>query len=56
MEQPNLAKGETSPYSCQECNGPVFLVADIVYKPCEHKDASVLANMEAVVRGTSSVS
>jgi len=55
MEQPNLAKGETSPYSCATCNEPVFVVSDIVYKPCGHKDAPVLANMEAVVRGTSSV-
>ena len=68
MEQPNLAKGElpTCLYSfnkgeqphflCSECNAPVFLVEHIVYKPCGHKDAAVLANLEATLRGTSAVS
>ena len=56
MEQPNLAKGELPLYLCAECNEPVFVVEGIVYKPCGHTNAPVLANMEAVVTGTSSVS
>ena len=56
MDQPNLAKGEKARYLCAECNGPVFLVDDIVYRPCAHAEATVLANLEALVRGSSSVS
>jgi len=55
MEQPNLAKGELPKYLCAQCNEPVFLVGGIVYRPCGHKDAQVLANLEAALRGTSSV-
>jgi hypothetical protein len=66
MVQPNLAKAEEPMYSCGECNQPVFLVAHdeehepvlidgIVYKPCGHTNAKVLANMSALVRGTSEV-
>jgi hypothetical protein len=54
-DQPNLAKGDEPLYTCALCGTPVFLVDKIVYKPCEHKDAAVLANMQAIVRGTSSV-
>jgi len=56
MDQPNLAKGELPHYLCSECNAPVFLVEHIVYKPCGHREASVLANLEAALRGTSAVS
>ena len=55
MEQPNLAKGELPHYLCADCNSPVFLVDQIVYKPCAHKEAAVLANLEAALRGTSAV-
>ena len=55
MEQPNLAKGEPPLYLCGQCNEPVFLVNHIVYKPCAHEEAGVLANMEAALRGTSAV-
>jgi hypothetical protein len=55
MDQPNLAKGEPPLYTCAQCGTPVFLVDKIVYKPCEHKEAAVIANMSAIVRGTSSV-
>jgi len=55
MAQPNLAKGDEPLYSCVECNGPVFLVDDVVYKPCEHTAAAVLANLTAILRGTSEV-
>jgi hypothetical protein len=55
MDQPNLAKGELPKYLCAQCNEPVFLVQHIVYKPCGHKNAPVLANMEAALRGTSAV-
>jgi len=56
LEQPNLAKGELPLYLCAECNEPVFLVEHIVYKPCGHSEAAVLANLEATLRGTSAVS
>ena len=55
MTQPNLAKGEEPLYSCVQCNGPVFLVDGIVYKPCAHTAAAVLANLSAILRGTSEV-
>jgi len=55
MEQPNLAMGEEPLYLCSECNGPVFLVDQIVYKPCGHADAPVLANLQAVLHGTSAI-
>jgi len=54
MTQPNLAKGDEPLYSCVECEGPVFLVDDVVYKPCGHT-AAVLANLSAILRGTSEV-
>jgi uncharacterized Zn finger protein (UPF0148 family) len=56
MTQPNLAKGEEALYSCAECGEPVFLVDGVVYKPCGHTDAAVLANLQAILRGTSEVS
>jgi hypothetical protein len=56
MTQPNLSKGELPLYLCADCNEPVFLVKDILYKPCGHTNASVLANIQATLRGTSSVS
>lgn len=55
MTQPNLAKGEEALYSCAECGDPVFLVDGVVYKPCGHADAAVLANLTAILRGTSEV-
>ena len=55
MDQPNLAKGELPKYLCAQCNEPVFLVQRIVYNHCGHKDAPVLANIEAALRGTSAV-
>jgi hypothetical protein len=55
MSQPNLAKGDEPLYSCAECDGPVFLVDDVVYKPCGHTAAAVLANLSAILRGTSEV-
>ena len=55
MEQPNLAKGEEALYSCAECGDPVFLIDNVVYKPCAHTDAAVLANLQAILRGTSEV-
>jgi hypothetical protein len=33
----------------------VFLVDGIVYKPCAHTAAAVLANLSAILRGTSEV-
>ena len=56
MDQPNLAKGEKPLYLCSACNEPVFLVENIVYRPCAHAEAPVLANLEALVSGSSSVS
>jgi len=56
MDQSNIDKGEPPLYLCAECNSPVFLVEQIVYKPCGHTDALVLANLSALVRGTSAVS
>lgn len=55
MNQPNLAKGEEALYSCAECDGPVFLVDSVVYKPCGHTAAAVLANLTAILRGQSEV-
>ena len=55
MIQPNLEKGEEPLYSCAQCDGPVFLVDDVVYKPCGHTTASVLANLTAILRGQSEV-
>ena len=55
MSQPNLAKGDEPLYLCAECNEPVFLVDGVVYKPCAHTDAAVLANLTAILRGTSEV-
>ena len=55
MSQPNLAKGEEALYSCAECGDPVFLIDNVVYKPCAHTDAAVLANLQAILRGTSEV-
>jgi hypothetical protein len=55
MSQPNLAKGEEALYSCAECGDPVFLIDSVVYKPCAHTDAAVLANLQAILRGTSEV-
>jgi hypothetical protein len=56
MTQPNLAQGEKPLYLCAQCNEPVFLVDGIVYRPCGHNESPVLANLEALVRGASSVS
>jgi len=56
MSQPNLSKGEQPFYSCAECGDPVFLVDGVVYKPCGHTAAAVLANLEAILRGQSEVS
>lgn len=53
--QPNLSKGDEPLYLCAECNGPVFLVNGIVYKPCGHTEAAVLANLQAILTGTSQV-
>lgn len=47
----HAAKGDQSPYLCAECNEPVFVVNGIIYKPCGHTEAAVLANMQAVVYG-----
>ena len=55
MAQPNLAKGEEALYSCAQCDGPVFLVDGVIYKPCEHTTAAVLANLTAILRGQSEV-
>jgi hypothetical protein len=55
MSQPNLAKGDEPLYLCAQCNEPVFLVDGVVYKPCAHTDAAVLANLTAILRGTSEV-
>lgn len=55
MSQPNLAKGEPPLYTCAQCGEPVFVVNNIVYKPCGHADAAVLANMTAIVRGKGEV-
>jgi hypothetical protein len=55
MAQPNLAKGEEALYSCAQCDGTVFLVDGIVYKPCGHTAAAVLANLSAILRGQSEV-
>jgi len=55
MQQPNLAKGDPPLYECAKCGEPVFLVGGVIYKPCGHTDAAVLANMTAIVRGTSEV-
>ncbi len=55
MDQPNLAAGEELLYLCAQCNAPVFLVEQIIYKPCAHKESPVLANLSAILRGTSTV-
>jgi hypothetical protein len=55
MDQPNLSKGDEALYSCSECGGPVFLVDSVVYKPCSHMAAAVLANLTAILRGQSEV-
>lgn len=55
MDQPNLAKGEQPLYLCAECNDPVFLIDGIVYRPCGHNNAAVLANLQATVRGQGAV-
>ena len=55
MNQPNLAKGEEPLYLCAECDEPVFLVDSVVYKPCGHTAAPVLANLTAILRGQSEV-
>ena len=52
MNQPNLTKGDPPLYTCAECGEPVFVVKKIIYKPCGHKDAAVLANLSAIVRGS----
>ena len=51
MEQPNIAQNEPPLYLCFECNEPVFFVDGIIYRPCGHDDAPVLANLQAVVYG-----
>lgn len=51
MNQPNLAKNEPPLYLCSQCNEAVFLVGNIVYRPCGHEDGPVLANLQAVVYG-----
>ena len=55
MDQPNLAKGEKPLYLCAECSEPVLLVEELVYRPCAHAEATVLANLQALVSGSSSV-
>ena len=55
MDQPNLAKGEKPLYLCGQCDEPVFLIDEILYRPCAHNEATVLANLEALVSGSSSV-
>jgi hypothetical protein len=52
MDQPNLTRGEPPLYTCFECSEPVFVLNKIVYKPCGHKEAGVLANMTAIVSGS----
>jgi len=51
MDQPRLAKNEAPLYLCSQCKEAVFFVEGIVYRPCGHKDAPVLANLEAKVYG-----
>jgi hypothetical protein len=51
MDQPNLAKNEPPLYLCAQCNEPVFFVEGIIYRPCGHEDAPVLANLQAMVYG-----
>jgi hypothetical protein len=51
MNQPNIAQGDKPLYLCAQCNEPVFLVDGVIYKPCTHVDAPVLANLEATVYG-----
>jgi len=49
--QPNLAQNEPPLYLCAQCKGAVFLVDGIIYKPCSHAQAEVLANLRAEVYG-----
>ena len=49
--QPNLAKNEPPLYLCAQCKEPVFFVGGIIYKPCAHAQAEVLANLRAEVYG-----
>lgn len=52
----HAATGDRSPYKCAECTEPVFLIDGIVYKPCGHTEAAVLADLEAIVYGAGGAS
>ena len=52
----HAAQGQQSPYQCQECGEPVFIVEGRVYRPCGHEGAAVLANIEAIVTGQGAAS
>ena len=42
-------------YECAECHQPVTMVDGNPVRSCEHDGATILANMEAVVRGESGI-
>lgn len=42
-------------YTCAECGEPVIVFNGNSFKTCEHTEAAVIANMQAVVRGTGGV-
>jgi hypothetical protein len=51
MEPFRAAQGDKPLYVCGECNEPVLVIEGVLYRPCAHAEAPVLANLEALVYG-----
>lgn len=50
------AQGDIPGFICSVCNEPVFVFDGKVFRSCEHSDAPVLANIQAICTGDSAVS
>lgn len=46
---------ENPAFVCAECGAPVVLHDGSYFRECEHLEAAILANMQAVVYGKSKV-
>jgi hypothetical protein len=43
-------------YTCSECGVQVIVFDGVIHRPCEHKDAVVIASCEATATGESTLS
>lgn len=57
MAEYHAAMGDQTPYVCGECGEPVFVIppSNRIVRPCGHDSAAIVANMEALATGASSL-